>query len=406
MISVEILTTGTELLRGRSIDTNFSYMARRLVENGLEPKYHSTFGDDLNDLLQGLAAALKRAKVIIITGGLGPTADDLTRDVVSKVAKRPLIYDKSVEKKLQDRCKQAGIKFTKNMKIQCYFPKGSTAIPNPVGTADGFDLLYNGVHVITLSGVPAEMQVMFENYCIPLLRPFADKSEKIAYYKIFGIPEAHVDEKVQEIIKDSDAIYGITAKDSLVTVSLKGKKIWFDEQFRKVFGDCLFSTGAEGLEETTARMLMQKCVRLAVAESFTGGLITSKLTDISGISASLVEGRVTYSDKSKITMGVSERTIRRFGAVSEETSAQMAQAILKSSGADLSLSATGIAGPTGATGTKPVGLSYISLANKGNVVVSKFLFSGSRSEIKEKASLHAINILRLYLIKNYPSNNQ
>lgn len=400
MISVEIISTGTEILRGRSTDTNFIYIAKRLFEIGLEARYHTTLADNMDDLCQGIDYSLKRAQIVLMTGGLGPTKDDFTRQAVAKIVKKKLVYDKLVEARLRKRFSQRRLKFTPNIKTQCFFPEGSVKIKNTTGTADGFHSQYNSKHIFTLSGVPSEMQQMFEDYCVPFLRKFSDK-HLVATWKIFGMPEAHVDERVVKIIKNKKLVYGITSKHSIVTVTLRGKPINFNDQFKKAFGRSIFSTSHEELNQVTARLLLEKNVKLSIAESFTGGRISDYLTNYPGISTSLIESRVVYSNDSKINMGVSADTIKRFGAVSEETCGQMSQAILSSSRSDVSLATTGIAGPTGSTKAKPIGLCFISISSPKKTVTHKFQFSGTREDIKEKGTLYSINLLRLFLEENF-----
>lgn len=402
---VEIISTGTEMMRGRSIDTNFAYLARQLTRLGYDVRYHSTYGDTFEDLKQGIRLALGRADIVIMTGGLGPTADDLTRDAVAAVTNRPLVFHGDELRKIAGRFKSRNLPMPKINRRQAYFPRGATILANPVGSAPGFMVEHRKKLFFALPGPPRELSEMLpavidlltDRFVAPA--PHLEKS-----FKIFGIPESQVETVALPVVKRfRNLVYGITAKGGTISLNFKvlgGKAeetvAKLRDAFRKRFDKALFGEDDDTIGEATARQLLERNRTLAVAESCTGGLIADRLTDVPGISASLVEAVVTYSNDSKIKrLGVPEELIAEHGAVSEPAARAMAEGIRKTSGADVGASTTGIAGPTGGTAEKPVGLVFMAVSTRRGTVVERRVFGGSRRDVKERATDLTLNLIRL-----------
>jgi nicotinamide-nucleotide amidase len=363
---VEIISTGAELMHGRWADSNFVYLAQRLTQLGHDVRYHATYGDDRGDLERGLKLALARAELVIMTGGLGPTDDDLTRQVAAEVFHRPLVFRRELVKRRRPAI---------NLR-QAYVPRGARVIRNPLGTAPGFLIRQGPTTFAALSGVPDEMRSMFAS--IPLPR----RAARLQTFRIFGLSEAAVDTAVAGKIPP----YGITVRRGCVTVVVRGEARAF---MRRKFGAHVFTEDDRELEQVAAAALAGRT--LAIAESCTGGLITDRLTDVPGISRSLLETVVAYSNASKIArLGVRERTLRDHGAVSEQTAVEMARGVAERAGADVGLAVTGVAGPTG----RPVGLVWIALWN-GAPRERRLDLRGDRRRIKMLAAAHALDLLRL-----------
>ncbi|OHB69981.1 MAG: hypothetical protein A2W23_09045 [Planctomycetes bacterium RBG_16_43_13] len=422
---IEVISTGTELMRGNSIDTNFSYTARSILSLGIEVKYHSTCGDELSDIIESIKTACRRANIVILTGGLGPTADDLTRNAAAEAFDVPLIFNKKEWLRLKERIRRyrknyGKIKIIDSLKRQAFFPQSTSIIGNSVGAAAGFYMKRNNAYFFALPGVPKEMEVMLNKTVIPIIKTLirnspltADHLPLIEWYRIFGIPEAIVEDMIKPFfIRNTQYSYGLTVKNETVTISVKvrgdgnisAKTLISraNNYIRKTFGYNLLGDGSSTLAGVTANILMDKRITLSIAESCTGGLIAHKLTNVHGISKSLVEAIVCYSNESKIArLGVPHRLISKYGAVSKEVAVAMAKGVAQLSGSDIGLAATGIAGPTGSSKKKPIGLVYMCLwDNRRNREFSqKFIFSGGREHIKERSANRAINILRMYLIK-------
>lgn len=402
---VEIISTGTEMMRGRSIDTNFAHVARQLTRLGYDVRYHSTYGDAFEDLKQGIQLALGRADVVIMTGGLGPTVDDLTRDAAAAVVNRPLEFHEDELGKIAERFKARNLPMPKINRRQAYFPRGATILANPVGSAPGFMLEHRKKLFFALPGPPREMSEMLPEVIRLLAARFGAPAHHLEKsFKIFGIPESQVEADALPIVKRfRNLAYGITAKGGTVSLNFQvlGPKAEetitkLRDAFRKRFDKALFGEDDDTIGEATARLLLERNRTIALAESCTGGLIADRLTDVPGISASLVETVVTYSNDSKIKrLGVPENLIAEHGAVSEAVARAMAEGVRKTSGANIGASTTGIAGPTGGTPGKPVGLVLMAVSTRKGTVVERRVFGGSRRDVKERATDLTLNLIRL-----------
>lgn len=398
---IQILSTGTELLRGRAVDTNLGWIARRLEDLGGEITYHATVGDDFARLVEELKLAASRADVCILTGGLGPTEDDLTRPAVEEAFHRKLVFDPALWRAIVARFRKFKIPIATINRRQAFRPEGSVPIANPKGSAPGFRLDVDGFTLFVLPGPPREMHPMFEAGVVRALagKKTWDLWEGAAY----GLPEADVDIVVKRIV-GRRATYGLTVQGGRVRIAVRAegprrKKTLLDlsKRIRRALGP-KFLEGS--LEETVAKMLLERKLTIAIAESCTGGAIAHRLTNVPGISASLLEAAVTYSNPSKVRrLWVKDELIARHGAVSAEVAAAMAEGMAKSSGADVTVATTGIAGPTGGTKKKPVGLVYLAVARDGVVRVSERVFPGDRQDVKDRAASHALNMVRLALLE-------
>jgi nicotinamide-nucleotide amidase len=393
---VEVLSTGTELLRGRNVDTHLGWFARQLEPAGLEVRYHQTVDDDPGRLVDALKLAASRSDVVLLTGGLGPTEDDFTRPAVEEAFHRPLEFRKELWAAIRARFRKYGIRMAAINRRQAYAPRGARVLPNPNGSAPGFTLREGGVFLAALPGPPREMYPMFLRHVLPRLRGKVDFS--LWEGKSYGVPEGTVDEIVKRVVGDR-AGYGLTVRAGQVSITIRAqgprRKATLAELSRRVAGE-LGEAFYEGeLHEHVGRRLLQTRTTVAVAESCTGGLITHRLTEVPGISSALLESAVTYSNESKVRrLGVPEDLLRRYGAVSEEAARAMAIGIARTSGATLGVAVTGIAGPGGGTAAKPVGLCYVAVNDR----VERKVFSGDRATVKERAAGHALNRIRLWLL--------
>ena len=395
-MNVEILSTGTELLRGKNVDTNAAWIAQQLARAGLEVRHHQTVDDHFGRLVDAFKLAASRSDLILLTGGLGPTEDDYTRAAVEEAFHRPLVYREAIWKRIQERFRKYGTRMAAINKRQAYLPRGSTLLPNPHGTAPGFLLRQGGVALVAMPGPPREMQPMFRDHVLPKIRTRAEFAVWEGYS--YGLPEGTVDEIVNRIV-GKRASYGLTVRIGRVNIFVRAegprRKQVLDDLSRRIraaLGSC-YMDGE--LHDVVARKLIETGTTLAVAESCTGGLISHRLTEVAGVSAVLLESVVTYSNESKVKrLGVDPALIAEHGAVSQPVARAMALGAARTSGAAIGMAVTGIAGPGGGSKEKPVGLCFMAV---GDRVESK-VFSGDRSNVKERAAGYALNMLRLRLI--------
>ena len=395
-MKVELLSTGTELLRGKNVDTNAAWLAQRLADAGLEAVHHQTIDDHFGRLVDGLKLAASRSDVLLMTGGLGPTEDDYTRSAVEEAFHRPLEYRPELWKAIEARFKRTGTRMAAINKRQAFVPKGATVLPNPNGTAPGFLLRDGPVTFVAMPGPPREMQPMFLHHVVPRIRTRGDFD--VWSCNSYGIPEGTVDEMVNRIV-GKRAGYGLTVSLGRVNITVRAegprRKKVLDElsrRVRSVLGDAYMD--AE-VHQVVARKLIETGTTIAVAESCTGGLISHRLTEVPGISEVLLESVVTYSNESKVKrLGVDPALIAAHGAVSEEVARAMALGVARTSGAKVGVAVTGVAGPGGGSERKPVGLCYIAVNDR----VESKVFVGDRSHVKDRAAGYALNMLRLWLL--------
>ncbi len=416
----ETIAIGSELLVGGRSDSNSLFIAELLGTLGIEVRFKSVVGDDQADIVQVLKTAASRAGVVVMTGGLGPTVDDCTREAVAKATGRRLARRKEALDGMTARLAQWGRELKKGQLRQAMIPSRAVVIPNLVGSAPGFLVAWKGATLVSLPGVPREMEAMMTQSVLPLLAAHRAQSKLMSpspiirqVFHTWGLPEADVDAKLQGLIPKGTPIdLGLLASPMGVLVSLttkpSGKKMVkadllqpLAEQVRSRLSEWLFAEGRESMEEVVGRLLAAQKLTVAVAESCTGGLIGHRLTQVPGSSAYVDRGAICYSNQSKIDMlGVPVDLIAQHGAVSQEVAASMAKGIRERAGVSVGLSVTGIAGPGGATETKPVGLVYIGLdGGPGEAVTKECRFHGDRQVIKQRSSQASMDLLRRWLLK-------
>ena len=419
---VELINTGSELILGFTVNSHLNYIARQLANIGLRLDRQTTVADDRAEMRAAVADALPRSDVLIITGGLGPTADDFTRDVVAELLGRELVRDEAVAAHIAERIRKRRIRLPESIYVQALVPVGAQVLPNQNGTAPGLLLEVaphpafgqplpsaegSGKLVLLLPGPTRELKPMFEAQVLPLLNNrFGERLRfDCRVFKVVGLAESIVEEKVAPALADLKGIeLGYSAKMGEVEVrvisDLKATADEAEKRIRAALGDHIFGMGEDRLEAVVVKLLAAVHKTVAVAESCTGGLIANRITNVSGSSEVFLNGWVTYSNESKMRqLGVREETLKKFGAVSEEVAREMVDGARQRSGADFALSATGIAGPTGGTPEKPVGLVYIGLATATGTEVQRHLFLFDRETFKFFASQTALDWLRRELLK-------
>ncbi|MFT3879202.1 MAG: competence/damage-inducible protein A [Gemmatales bacterium] len=419
-MKVELISIGSELTTGRNLDTNSQWLSRQLQAQGFPVRFHTTLADDLDENIAAFRVAAERADLIISTGGLGPTQDDLTREVLAAVAGVELVFHQPSLDAIQALFKRFGREMTERNRVQAYFPSGAEPIPNPVGTAPGiwFEVARTGrspAVFVALPGVPREMHHLFEKKVMPrLLSHFPDQAGIILERKLntFGLGEAAVEENLLDLTKRGHIPeVGITASDATISLRIFGtgkdqaeaeaQIAPVEAIIRERLGTLVFGVGDEELQHAVAALAAQKNKTLAVAESLTGGLIMNRLCHIPGISAHFLGGCVAYANEAKTSqLGVPAELIAQHGAVSAEVAEAMARGAKERFGADLAVSSTGIAGPGGGSDAKPVGLAYIGVAGPNGVTHYKVnAISQHRLDVMNRVAKMALNALRLSLLK-------
>ncbi len=366
-----ILTVGTELLFGQIVNTNTAYLSSQLNLLGLDVMFHYTVGDNAERLKETILRALNNVDLLITTGGLGPTQDDLTKEVVCELFDDQLVLHQESMDNLNEIFAKRGIRMTANNIKQAYMPATATVFPNSQGTAPGFALSKDEKIIICLPGPPREMKSMFSKEVKPYL---VSLSQDIIYYrmiKTFGIGEAQLETALLPLINgQSDPTIATYAKEGESCVRVASKRKTREEaetavtemisKIKDIIGNHIYSTDDEEYAEVVSKKLLDNKISISSAESCTGGMFAAALTDIPGISEVFDRSLITYSNKAKIEeLGVSAATLDRFGAVSKETAMEMARGVKRVSGTRIAISSTGIAGPGGGTPEKPVGLVYI-----------------------------------------------
>jgi len=407
--SAVILSTGDELTTGKVIDTNSTFIADRLFSIGVKVAAVLKVGDDREKLLWAFAAARELGDLVIGTGGLGPTADDLTTELVGEFLGRKLILDEAVASGLKKRFAARGIPWTDNNLKQALFPEGATILSNPVGTAPGFRItMGQGKQLVWLSGVPQEMTAMFNQTVLPWIAEQQGKEAEILAraFKIYGLTESKLDDLVKPIDLGANAKLSFRAHypDLTLRITVSGgqaRQEALDKlcaEIRDRLGSHIYSEGDLTMEEVVGQFLMKKKQTLALAESCTGGLISHRITRIPGSSNYYVGGAVTYSNEAKMKfLGVQSTTLEKYGAVSEQTALEMSRGIKERTGASIGLSVTGVAGPTGGSKEKPIGTVWISIAREHDHEARLFQFHGERERIILGTSQAALNWLRTVL---------
>ncbi|MBS6196555.1 MAG: competence/damage-inducible protein A [Clostridiales bacterium] len=409
---VELVCVGTELLLGNIVNTNAAFLAEKCAGLGLNMYYQSVVGDNEERMIQTVQQAVDRSDVVILCGGLGPTQDDMTKEVAAKVMGRKLLEDAHTKRCIQNYMEHylsshPGLKLTANNWKQALVPEGALVLDNANGTAPGLILESGEKIVILLPGPPNELIPMFENQVTPYLREKQPEVIGSRMVKICGVGESMVEDQIRDMIDAQSnptiATYAKTGEVHLrVTAKAENEETVYRmiepvvKELRERFGDRIYTTKEEKtLEECIVGLLQERGMTVTPVESCTGGALSSRLVNAAGASNVLKQGLVTYSEEAKQRLtGVKTATLERFGVVSEETAGEMAEGACKAFGCDIGLSVTGIAGPDGGTKEKPVGLVYIGCCCRGNTRVKRFHFNGNRSKIREQAVVQGLVFLR------------
>ncbi len=406
--SAEILTIGTEILLGDLVDTNSAYLGGRLAALGVSIYRHTTVGDNAERITAALQEAASRADLVITTGGLGPTSDDLTNQCLGEAAGREMVEYPEARRHVDEMFRHFGREPTPSNYKQALFPEGSKLIPNPVGTAMGARLELDGALVATFPGVPGEMRTMFEDTLEPLIRERSEGAIVSRTLWFTGIGESALAEQVQDLLDASDPTVAPLAGQGKVRLRITTRANTPEEAEKKInpvaekilarLGDYYFGEDDETLESALGKLLTERGATLALAESCTGGLLAKRLTDGAGASAYFVEGLVTYSNDSKERLlGVPNELLVEHGAVSEPVAGAMAEGIRKVAGTDYAISVTGVAGPNGGSEEKPVGLVFVGVSDEEGTEVERLDLSAwrrSREAIRERSANRAFDLLR------------
>ena len=463
-MTAEILAVGTELLMGQIANTNAQYISSRLPDIGINVYFHQVAGDNPVRLKSALESALGRSDIVIMTGGLGPTMDDLTKDVVAGCFGKRLVLDEGSLFRIRERMARSGnLSMPKNNEKQAYLPEGAIILSNDNGTAPGCIIEEGGKTVVMLPGPPSEMRPMFNASVMPFLGKYAEYRLESKFLRVFGIGESRLEEMLKDLVeaqtnptlatyaKEGEVTLRVTARypavpgkkaggnqtgidmpgtDSISHIAMPGTDIASSIAMpgtdnispidtpdtniispndtsetdiispivgiiRERLGDCLFSEDNENLEEAALRALACRNLTLALAESCTGGLIASRVTDIPGASEVFLSSAVTYSNRAKMSvLGVREETLRVYGAVSSQTALEMADGARRVSGSDIAVSVTGIAGPGGGSEEKPVGLVYLALSDENGAKAKEIRVTGPRARVRNIACLNAFDMIR------------
>ena len=409
--SAEIVTIGTEMLLGDLVDTNTAWLSARLAILGVGVYRHTTVGDNRVRIIGALEEAAARADLVITTGGLGPTSDDLTNECLGVVTGREMVEYAEARRHVDVMFERFGRTPTENNYKQALFPTGTELIPNPVGTAMGALVQWEDTLFATLPGVPVEMKTMFGETLEPLIRSRSDGAIISKTLHFAGICESALAEKVQDFLDATDPTVAPLAGQGRVRLRITTRANTEEEAQEKIrpvereviarLDDYFFGEDDETLEGAVARLLEKRGATLALAESCTGGLLAKRLTDMPGSSAYFTEGLITYSNEAKERLlGVPHDLLLEHGAVSDPVARAMAEGARKTSGADYGLSVTGVAGPDGGTEEKPVGLVFVGISAAEGTSAEKLdltAWARSRDAIRERSTNRAFDLLRLRL---------
>ena len=418
-MKAEIVSVGDELTIGMIIDTNSAYLSAKLAGIGIQVTRHTVVGDQLDAVADAVRAASERADLVLVNGGIGPTVDDVTRQAVAAVCGTAMRLDAEWLETIRGMFTRRGKIMPKSNGIQAMIPSNGTRITNPCGTAAGFFVKVNKAEVAALPGVPGELRAMFEQEYLPRLLEAAPTGGVLVTrsLKSFSVPESTINDKIRHLmgagknplvgLLASNAVISVkitaSAKDEAAALAMIGE---VKREVRQLVGDDsatppgpIFGEDADALEHAIARLLTGRKLTIATAESCTGGLVAKRLTDVSGSSNYFVGGVVSYSNEAKTALlGVPERLFREVGAVSSEVARAMAEGVRSRLNAHFGLSVTGIAGPTGGTAQKPVGLVYVALAHPAGTDVQELRLTGTRDEIRDRSAKWAMNMVRMNLV--------
>jgi nicotinamide-nucleotide amidase len=406
-----IITIGNEILSGLTVDTNSAWLAKELALLGIPVVWKTSVGDNSGDISAAVEEGLKRGNLVICTGGLGPTSDDLTLEVLARRFKQKLAIDQKVLVNMTERFARRGVEMPACNRKQALVPVKGRALRNPQGTAPGIVFPVKKKRVVLLPGVPREVKAIWEEELKGILQKNAGRSYIVTTaVRTTGIAESAIAQKLERLEKDihpAKLAYLPHHTGVDVRITLRGadknklltrsKKL--SGRIEKLLGPFIYGHDEDTLEEVVGEILTKKKMTLALAESCTGGLIGDRITNVSGSSNYFLGGVVAYSNPAKQKLlGIRKATLEKYGAVSGQTAAEMARGVRKTFGSGLGLAVTGIAGPTGGTALKPVGLVFMAVDGSRGILVTHRIFLGQRRQIKEAAAQAALNLLRLYLL--------
>ena len=415
-MKVEIITVGNEIISGSILDTNFRFIARKLVSAGADVVWHTSVGDDPETMSEALKLALRRADAVIATGGIGPTPDDITRKVVSTLLGRALLLNDEVLEAIKNRFKQRGLSMPGINERQALFPKGSEIVPNRVGLAPGFLIKEDGKLLFVLPGVPLEAEAMVGETVLPRLAGAGTlRPTEQLLFRTTGVPESVIAENIAALGEPLEGItvaylpheYGVDLSLNFRGVDPKqaaAVKRSVQERLRKMLGQSCYAEVEKRLEEVVGETLAARGLKLAVAESVTGGAVAGLITTVPGASRYFMLGVTAYSNEAKMSvLEVPEILLLEKGAVSAEVATEMARGVRDRGLCDVGLSTTGIAGPDGGSAEKPVGLVYVAVATPSVSNVKELRLGGNRQLIIRRASAAALDLLRRTLLSEEAS---
>lgn len=404
---VELVAVGTEILLGNIVNTNAAYLSEKCAGLGLSCYYQSVVGDNEERLFDTIKTATNRSDIVILSGGLGPTEDDLTKETAAKVLGKELYLDENIKTQIQEYFSKRGTTPTDNNWKQAMIPEGAIAVENANGTAPGIIMEQDGKHIILLPGPPNELIPMFEKSIVPYLNKLQPGVIYSKTVKVCGVGESKAETMVKDLIDSQNnptiATYAKTGEvhfrvTAAADTEKEAKKLIKPvvKELKYRFDDAVYTTDEEvTLEEAVVKLLKKYNLTVTTAESCTGGMVAARLINVPGVSDCLNTGYITYADKAKRKLlGVRKRSLKKKGAVSAEVATEMAEGAALFSKADVAIATTGIAGPDGGSEQKPVGLVYIACNVKGNVTVKECHFSGNRMKIRETTVANALILMR------------
>ncbi len=411
-MKAEIISVGTELLMGQIANTDAQFITQRLSEIGIDVHYHTVVGDNKKRLKEILSLAFTRSDAVIITGGLGPTMDDLTKETVASFFNLPLKEDENALNSIKDYFKKMKREMTESNKKQALIPEGAMPLYNKFGTAPGCLINKDGKIVAMLPGPPRELKPMFSEYLIPYFKKISGFHLESVYLRIFGIGEAEAESKIRHLTESSNPTVApyVNPGELILRISAKADSkeaalsmiAPVKAELSEIFSDKIYGEGLSySLPQAVLDILTERNLTFSSAESCTGGMIASAITDLSGSSKVFLYGAVTYANSAKENaLGVKAETLKAHGAVSEETVLEMARGVRIKSGSDIGVATSGIAGPTGGTSEKPVGTVYIAISTKKVDKAIRLFIPGMRDRVRNSAMLNVFDLIRRTVLED------